>query len=482
MVFRSCCLPGLVLIGVLPTARADDVARVREDFGRDPGWEGRNAVAPPSACVEKVQDFGFSATRHAGGSVGEVGGRIWRSLTPAYYAKKITARTLNDRLHASGRFSVTHSDSSSGVLIGWFHSASRGWRTPNSLVFRIDGETGCFRVFFEYGTQTWKTGGGTTFEGPYQTTKTPMIPADGRTHAWSLDYEPAGAGGNGEIILVLDGQRYVAPLEKGHKAEGAVFDRFGILNVQNSGNSLTLWLDDLEFDGRREDFSADPVWEGVGNRVTFKDCAIRPWHNFGWRDTCLAGGKPGEIGGLVWRIEATRPQEALVYGTSIGTLSLRDELKASGRMCLKAAGADSGILFGWYNSLTAIGAPPPNFLGIFVEGPSAVGHYVRPALRTADDIASVAGTGPIIRPDGTPHRWAIHYQPGGKGRAGRVTVTLDDSPVSLDVPPAVTDGNAAFDRFGFLSWHRGGHYVDIYFDDLEYTASATRATGPKAGG
>ena len=162
--------------------------------------------------------------------------------------------------------------------------------------------------------------------------------------------------------------------------------------------------------------------------------------------------------------------------------SLRDELKASGKMCLKAAGADSGILFGWYNALTAIGAPPPNFLGIFVEGPSVVGHYVRPALRTADDITSVAGTGPIIRPDGTPHRWAIHYQPGGKGRAGRVTVTLDDSPVSLDVPPAVTDGNAAFDRFGFLSWHRGGHYVDIYFDDLEYTASATRATGPKAGG
>lgn len=459
-----------------------ETVEVRTDFSADPKWEGRNNVPPTSACVTKTTEFGYSTTDHAGSTAGETGGRVWRSLTPAYYAKKIAARSLNDRLHASGRFSVTQCESSSGVLVGWFNSASRGWRTPNSLVFRIDGETDCFRVFFEYGTQTWKTGGGTTFEGPYQTTKTPMIPADGRPHAWSLDYDPAGSGGNGEIVLVLDGKRYAAPMEKGHKAEGAVFDRFGIMNVQNSGNSLTLWLDDLDIDGDREAFAQDPNWDAHGNRVAFKDCAIRPWHNFGWRDTCLAGGKPGEIGGLVWRIEATRPQEALVYGVPVGELSLRQELKASGRLCLGAAGADSGILFGWYNALTAIGAPPPNFLGVFVEGPSAVGHYVRPALRTAHDIAFVAGTGPIIRPDGTPHRWALHYRPGDQGRAGRVTVTLDDHPVSLDVTPAMTDGNAAFDRFGFLSWHRGGHYVDIYFDDLEYTAGATHATKPKGGG
>jgi len=223
-------------------------------------------VVPPSACVSKVQDFGFSATHHAGGSVGEVGGRIWRSLRPAYYARKIATRSLSDRLHASGRFSVTRCDSSSGVLVGWFHNTSRGWRTPNSLVFRIDGETDRFRAFFEYGTRTWKTGGGTTFEGPYQTTKTPMIPADGRPHIWSLDYDPAGAGGNGEIVFVLDGQRYAAPLETGHKAEGAVFDRFGIMNVQNSGQSLTLWVDDLDIDGDREDFARDPNWDALGNR------------------------------------------------------------------------------------------------------------------------------------------------------------------------------------------------------------------------
>jgi hypothetical protein len=447
--------------------------QAREGFDRDPGWEGRNNIVAPSHCVDKVQDFGFSPTNHAGAAAGEIGGRVWRSLMPAYCAVKIPPRTLRHRLHASGRFSVTQSDSSSGVLIGWFNSASRGWRTPNSMVFRIDGEQDRFRVFFEYGTQTWKTGGGATFEGAYQTTKTPMIPADGKPHTWALDFDPAGADGDGLMTFTMDGQAHKAAMEKGHKAEGAVFDRFGILNVQNSGNSITPWIDDLEIDGQREDFSADPKWEALGNRVTFKDCAIRPWHNFGFRPTSFAGGKPGEIGGLVWRIEAARPQEALCFGGPVGELSLRNELRASGRICLKAAGADSGILFGWYNALTPIGAPPPNFVGIFVEGPSAVGHYVRPVLRSADETALVVPRGPIIRPDGRPHTWAIHYVPGPKGQPGKVTVTCDDATVAADVPPQLIAGDAALDRFGFLSWHRGGHYVEAYFDDLEYTAQKT---------
>jgi len=447
--------------------------QVREDFTGDPGWEARGHVPPASACVTKTMDFGYSPTAHAGGSPGEIGGCVWRSLTPACYARRIPLRTLNDRLRASGRFSVTRSTSSSGVMIGWFHSASRGWRTPNSLVFRIDGEQDRFRVFFEYGTQTWKTGGGTTFEGPYQTTKTPMIPADGRPHTWALEFDPAGAGGDGLITFTMDGQVYTAAMVKGHRAEGAVFDRFGILNVQNSGNNLTVWLDDLQIDGEREDFATDPKWDEAGSRSTFNDCAIRPWHDFGWRDSALAGGEPGEIGGLVWRIEATRPQEALAYGTPAGELSLDRELKASGRICLKAAGADSAILFGWYNARTPIGAPPVNFTGLLVEGPSEVGHYIRPVMRSADETSLVVPRGPIIRPDGRPHTWTIHYLPGPKGRPGTVTATLDDATVSADVPPQLIAGGAALDRFGFLSWHRGGHAIEAYFDDLEYTAQGS---------
>lgn len=448
--------------------------QVTEDLSRDPGWQGRNNRPAASACVTKVQDFGFSPTNHAGGAPGEIGGKVSRSLTPAVYARKIPARTLKDRLHASGRFSVTQSDGGSGVLIGWFNNTSRGWRTPNSLVFRIDGEQNKFRVFFEYGTQTWKTGGGQTFEGAYQTTRTPMFPADGKPHPWSLDYSPDAAKGRGEITFTLDGQTYTAALEPGHKDEGAVFDRLGIMNVQISGKGETIWLDDLEIDGAREDFPKDPAWEGIGNRTTFRDCAVRPQHDFGYCPSSFAGGKPGEVGGLIWRIESTRPQEACYYAAPVGALSLKDELTASGKLCLRRASADSAILFGWFNSFTPIGAPPLNFAGILIEGPSAVGHYFRPVCRNAEETQAAMKKGPVLRPDEKPHQWTLHYDPKANERRGRIEASLDGQPVSLDLTEGLQKTNAAFDRFGFLSWQRGGHFVEIYFDDLSYTAGAER--------
>ena len=453
----------------LAPAQAERV-QVREDFSRDPGWLGRNNLPSPSAYKITTQDFGYSPTAHAGGRPGEIGGAISRSLTPARYAKVIPTRTLNDRLHASGKFAVTRSNSSGGALIGWFNDASRGWRTPNSLVFRLDGERGRFRVFFEYGTQTWKAGGGATFEGKWQTTTTPMFVADGAPHAWSLDYDPAGANGAGEITFTLDGKPYKAALRPGHKEEGAVFDRFGILNQQGAGGTLTLWLDDLALDGEAQDFSTDPGWEGRGNRVTFQDFGVRPVHDFGYRTTSRAGGQPGEIGGRIWRTGAAQPDAACHYGTPVGRLSMDDELRASGKVSLCAASADSAVLIGWYNSRTAVGAPPPNFIGVFVEGPSRIGHYFRPVYGGTDGRKRITNAGPIIRPDSASHTWTLHYEPKANDGRGRITVTLDGKDVSLDLISERHKGGANFDRFGVVSWSNGGHFVEIYFDDLSYTA------------
>ena len=220
----------------------------------------------------------------------------------------------------------------------------------------------------------------------------------GRTRGRSITIPP-GRAELGEIVFTLDGQTFKAALADGHKAEGAVFDRFGIMNVQISGKGMTLWLDDLDIDGEKEDFSRDRRGRARQSR-SVPGLAVRPFHDFGFRPTSLAGGQPGEIGGLVWRIESTRPQEALQYGTPVGQLSLNDRLEASGRLCLKGAAADSAILFGWFNSHTPIGAPPPNFLGCLIEGPSRVGHYVRPACGDSCEGRVVKDSGPIIRPDG----------------------------------------------------------------------------------
>ncbi len=355
------------------------------------------------------------------------------------------------------------------MLFGWFNATSRGWRTPNSLVFRIDGEDGCFRVLFEYGTQTYKTGGGATFEGRYQTTRTPMIPADGTPHTWTLAYDPNGPDEAGRITFTLDGRDYHAEVSPEHKAEGAVFDRFGIMNVQLPGNAITVWFDDLVIDGRKEDFSDRPRWEAHGNRDTFRDCVVRPQHDFGFRPTRHAGGQPGEVGGIVWRIEENEPHNAFYYADRLGPLSLDHELKASGKVALLSASADSGILVGWFNHRSFIGTPPKDFIGLFIEGPSRVGHYIRPAYRTAGG-ARVRETGPVIHPDGRPHTWTFHYVPQANNGRGRITMTFDDRSIVMDLEEGVRRAAGSFDRFGFLSWQRGGHFVEIYFDDLAYTA------------
>jgi hypothetical protein len=168
----------LIAFASLTSAAQGETIQMREDFSSDPGWQGINNVPAPSSGVTKVQDFGYSATSHASETPGEIGGRILRSLTPATYLKPVSIKALNDSFAASGRFSVTQSSGGSGVLIGWFNHASRGWRTPNSLALCIEGESGKFRLFFEYGTRHWKTGGGDTFKGRYQTTKTPMHAAE----------------------------------------------------------------------------------------------------------------------------------------------------------------------------------------------------------------------------------------------------------------------------------------------------------------
>ncbi len=284
--------------------RADEPQIVKQDFASDPHWDGfRNRLIADEPHVTR-QDFGYRRTNHAGGkSPGEIGGFVQRSATPTWYAKVIEPRTLDDRLSASGKLAVREAQGSSGLLFGWFNDSSRGWRTPNSLGVRVDGNGGKYWVFYEYGTKTWETGGGGAFEGEqYQRTKTPPFKADGSVHAWSIDYDPAGHGGDGLVTFRIDDRTYTVALGKGHRAAGATFNRFGIWNVQTSGKGAEMYLDDLVVDGQRMAFDEDPRWEAVGNEARFAEQVYRPLQNFGYSATSHAGAA-GEIGGIVFRDE-----------------------------------------------------------------------------------------------------------------------------------------------------------------------------------
>lgn len=458
---------GLCLWGFGWSDSTAPVATGVEPFDTDPRWEGVNNVPPADICRDIVQDFGWNPGGTVTGELPAIGGRVTRSFTPASFSRYVGPFTLEDRLQASGQLRVTASEGNSGVLIGWFNTKSRGWRTPNSLVIRLDGEGGAFRVFFEYGTRHWFTGGGATFEGRYQDNPGSLLPADGRTHAWQIEYDPQGAENRGEIRLTLDGTCYRAGLEPGHKEDGAEFDRFGILNVQATGNAIDIFMDQLEINGEVQSLESDPGWDSVNSRGQYDDCIVRPYHDFGWRPTARAGGAPGEIGGIVWRIEPQQIEQSLVYATPVVAVDTDVPLTVSGKIAFTAGSADSAALIGWFDDERAVGSPPRGFVGVLLEGPSRIGHYLRPIMSSLDGRNLLPDEGPIIRPDGISHAWSFRYDPVSAGQPGSLKLTLDSEEVSLAVPGSITGVPWRMDRFGVLSWGQGGHYVEFFIDDLD---------------
>src|SRR5439155_19764596 len=105
------------------------------------------------------QDFGYSAkTAHAGGQPGEVGGLITPAAEPAYYAKKIGAKSFDDRLSASGK--VFCKGPRAHVLIGFFNADTLNeWRTPNTIALRLGVRGDTVYPFVEYATGRWRAGG-----------------------------------------------------------------------------------------------------------------------------------------------------------------------------------------------------------------------------------------------------------------------------------------------------------------------------------
>jgi hypothetical protein len=447
---------------------AQDLSQRFEDFTVDPQWETYRSRLIPNPVPHTRQDFGLTTFR----ARPAIGGWVQRSLTPAWFARTIPARTLNDKLSASGTITVTNDAGNSGLLFGWFSDTSRGWRTPNSLTFRIDGNGGKYWVFYEYGTRHWLTGGGGCFEGDrYQTTPTKPFPADGTPHNWSLTYDPAGANGMGLITFILDGATYTQPLLDGHRQDGAEFNRFGLFNLQTTGNGMEVYVSDLVLDGKPIDSTNATGWDAHGNKTEFEDRHLRPYHDFGWNRTRNAGGQTGEIGGIIWRDEAPA-----YYAADVGRLTLEDELVASGKISFTGAGSDSGVYLGWFDSRSKTNKavsdheqPQQNVLAILIEGPSRIGHYFRGCYRTSKGDGALRESGPIIRPDGRVHEWSIRYSPNLADGQGEIAVKLDGTIEKLVLQPGHRGQGASFDRFGLFNLQVGGHFVELAIDEVTYT-------------
>ena len=285
------------------------------------------------------------------------------------------------------------------------------------------------------------------------------------------------------MTFVLDDQPpQIAKLAPGHKSAGATFDRFGLWNQQSAGAAMTVWFDDLRYDGKAQDFRTDPQWEGKGNRTEFRERRFRGAQDYGYSKTAHAGGKKGEMGGIIWSANPGSEEEGF-YADRVEPLTLDQPLSASGKIVLTRGATDSDFYFGWFQSDgwrppigTADRSTTP-YIGVIIGGPGHSGHYFRPGYSGKKEQQNAVGPGynrpgPHLRPDSKPREWTLTYDPAGNKGHGSIRATLDAEAATLDLAPGVKAQGITLDRFGLFTWRPDGNSNDVFFDDLTYTAGS----------
>jgi hypothetical protein len=452
-----------------------------ERFDADPVWDGRNNRASDPSPRQIVQDFGFSSSStNAGGSAGEIGGFITPAGEPAFYGKVITPTSFNEPLSASGILNVPQGGGH--TLIGFFNADTvNEWRTPNTVALRIYGRGTYFYAYLEYGTGLWRAGG-TAFGGEA------AIPSGAADYPFTFNYDPNGAGGLGTVTATFGSYSNVITLDAGHRADGAVFNRFGILNVMKSADDPgQIWLDNVTINGAPHPFNSDPGWDQRNNRNTYISANVRPRFDFGYSPgSNFAGGQNGgEIGGHTFRGDSREQfngSRMAYYGDQLNdTLSLNQALHAEGKVGFHRGVSDSTTLIGFFHSDDSMrssdsqnSATPENFFGAAIEGPSSDGFYFYPTYGVDQEGVRASGgrgtpTPPYIYPDGESRDWTLDYHTEGNGGTGSIIVTLDGQAVTLNLDPGHKQIGAHFNRFGIITTHIDGSGQTVYFDDLTYT-------------
>src|SRR5439155_21128553 len=130
-----------------------------------------------------------------------------RASEPAFYADKFEAKTLEDKLTASGTFAITKTTGGSGLFFGFFHGEQPGasGRPVGSLGMDFDCEGSGARLAVRL--ITAKNQSCSTFITPFIPGKFRPTPIrnDGTRYAWTLDYDPQAAGGRGQVTFTIHG-------------------------------------------------------------------------------------------------------------------------------------------------------------------------------------------------------------------------------------------------------------------------------------
>ena len=446
-------------------------------------WEGVNNRSTNFPVRTVKQDFGYNPSgRRIEEKAGEAGGSVTPAGEAAYYGyRPPKPLSLDTKLSASGKILVVPGPNH--FLLGFFNAtALNEWRTPNTLVVRVNGRGEGFHCHLEFCSSRWRSDAGVIGEiVPGKSIAAKMLPA-GKVYAWRLEYDPNGGDDGGLVTLTLGSETATCKISKEHRADGCSFTHFGLLPVLKAWDDPgVVWINDVTVNGKHLNFASDPGWDGFNNRRTYQTTNTRPRFDFGWSPTHYAGGKSaGEIGGLIFRGDCRDRRRMAAYGDKLSMLTLNSALYATGKVCMLRGVSDSTASIGFYHSEFSLSQNPsqdhstPNdFLGVNIEGPSSEGFFFYPVYRAHGDLGNAfnyrASNGLCIYPDGKSHTWALRYDPSaGEGR-GRITLSLDERSCELFLEPGAKKMGTSFDRFGICTPWIDGNSVTAYFDDLEYT-------------
>jgi hypothetical protein len=363
------------------------------------------------------------------------------------------------------------------VMVGLFNQANRDWRPPDLLAFQVNADTvpgGDYTLSLAYGAHDYQQDH-VAFGGD----ESPSGLRFGRAYRWRLSYDPQAAAGVGRATLSIPqaGPPATLTLSRGARRAGAVLDRFGVTNqTMARGEGLDFQLRDLTIDGVAQR-PREPGWQGLGNRASFRDCLTDQPNDFGW-----TGPADRRLGGLIARTDEDRPEVRAFYADRVGRLNLRDRLYAEGTVRLTRANSDSATLLGWFRGGTtgrgSGNSAPPDFLGIAITGPSAIGQYFGPLVADASgEVASEDEAGIVFNPGPRTLRWSLDYHPRGQdrgGESGRMFIRLGGQRRTFELPKDLAREGATFNRFGLRNLERGGSFQVVHLDDLRYSIAGPR--------
>jgi hypothetical protein len=104
-----------------------------------------------------------------------------------------------------------------------------------------------------------------------------------------------------------------------------------------------------------------------------------------------------------------------------------------------------------------------------VESPSREGQKINACYRTGTGTCDLQDNSPRLLPPVGPREWSIQYDPSLP--KDNLVVTVAGQQSVLTVPEGARSQETTFNAFGIGTTRKGGHWIEMFFDDITYTVA-----------